>query len=356
MSTAKIALMVERERERERERETGLDLIRVIAILFVIGGHFFWLHTRFLETNFNGFNIFIQGSLMSLFFVSVPLFVLLSGYLNYKKKYIRYNIGIYKGLKKIISAYLIFSIISILFRIYYLGEHESIIGWITRILGFSAISYSWYVEMYIGLFLIMPFLNIIFEKLSSRKERLFLIGVFILITSLPILLNRSQITVIPKYFVAIAPITFYFVGAYIAAYKPTIKKGLLILSLIIICTADSLANIIIGKTFAPIGGEVWSLYYLITAIIVFLLLYDINLKSRIISKLSVYTLDIYLCCWIFDTLYYPIFKNHFFFSQQQFFKYFIIIVPLVFLSSTAVAFIKEKIIYAATKSYHKQRG
>ena len=98
---------------------------------------------------------------------------------------------------------------------------------------------------------------------------------------------------------------------------------------------------ILNKTFTPIGGQVWSIYYLAIATAIFLILYNKKSNSKILSKLSIYTLDIYLCCGMFDILYYSYFKNHFFESQQQFFVYILIIVPLVFFSSALVAFIKN---------------
>ena len=45
----------------------------------------------------------------------------------------------------------------------------------------------------------------------------------------------------------------------------------------------------------------------------------------------------YLCCYMFDQLYYPWFEEHFFVSQAQFLPWFFVIVPLCFFSSYLVA-------------------
>lgn len=322
-------------------RESGLDIIRVTAILFVIAGHFFFLHTNFMDTPITDINLFFQGALMSLFYVSVPLFVLLTGYLHRRKRYNEINLKTFNGIWKVTNPYLFYSVLFILFKIFYLNEDFSVFQYLKSLLNFTAIPYGWYIELYIGLFLLMPFLNILFEKLETKKNRLFLIGACVFNSSLPIFLNRGGIEILPNYFDIIGAITFYFVGMYIAEYKPKIKKTFLILGIVALCLSDAGVSLILNRAFAPIGGQVWSIYYLIIATALFLILYDLKCNSKLLSKLSIYTLDIYLCCGIFDKLYYPYFKNHFFESQQQFFVYILIIVPFVFFSSASVAFIKD---------------
>ena len=320
-------------------RESGLDIIRVSAILFVIAGHFLYLHTNFMKTPITDINLFFQGTFMSLFYVSVPIFVLLTGYLHRRKRYSNIDIKTFKGVFKVINAYIFFAILYILFRKFYLHQDVSFFATIKSILNFSGIPYGWYIELYIGLFLLMPFLNILFEKLDTKKNRLFLIGVCIFNSSMPIFFNRGGIQILPNYFDIFGAITFYFTGSYIAEYKPKINKFILMSIIGLLCLTDSGVSALLNRAFAPIGGQVWSIYYLVIATALFLILYDLKCNSKLLSKLSIYTLDIYMCCGIFDLVYYPYFKNHFFESQQQFLPYIIIIVPLVFFSSAIVAFI-----------------
>ncbi|WP_241147744.1 acyltransferase family protein [Barnesiella sp. An55] len=74
-----------REQKTCQIRIVGLDLIRSFAILFVIAGHFFVLNTPFRSTTFGGFSMFIQALFNPLFQTGVPLFLLLTGYLNTNK-------------------------------------------------------------------------------------------------------------------------------------------------------------------------------------------------------------------------------------------------------------------------------
>ena len=68
-----------------QNRIIGLDLVRSCAILFVIAGHFFVLNTPFKNTDFGGFSMFLQAMSIPLFMTGVPLFLLLTGYLNINK-------------------------------------------------------------------------------------------------------------------------------------------------------------------------------------------------------------------------------------------------------------------------------
>ena len=68
-----------------KQRTTGLDIIRSCAILFVIAGHFFSLHTSFRTTNFEGISMFLQACITPLFSTGVPLFIMMTGYLNANK-------------------------------------------------------------------------------------------------------------------------------------------------------------------------------------------------------------------------------------------------------------------------------
>lgn len=162
-------------------RIIGLDLIRSFAILFVIAGHFFVLNTPFRSTTFDGISMFIQALFNPLFQTGVPLFLLLTGYLNTNKTVSK---RYYKGCIRVLVAYLFFSIITILFRKYYLHEDLSWLKWILKIFDFSAIPYAWYIEMWIGLFLLTPFLNMMYKAIpTQRQKQILILTLYVMICS-----------------------------------------------------------------------------------------------------------------------------------------------------------------------------
>lgn len=204
--------------------KSGLDLIRVIAISFVVAGHFF-LNTEFKSSPFEGFSMFVQGMGQTLFGVNVALFMMLTGYLNLKKRVCKSYLSQWL---RVIVSYVVISVITILFRVYYIGEEMGIVSWIMKVTGFTAIPYAWYIEMWIGLFLLTPFLNILWANLESKRNRIILIVTLFLLTAPSDFFNRYGMTLAPSYWEkACFPLLFFFAGAYIKEYQPKVKKRLL---------------------------------------------------------------------------------------------------------------------------------
>ncbi|MBR4041822.1 MAG: acyltransferase [Bacteroidaceae bacterium] len=323
------------------QRICGLDLIRVCAIFFVIAGHFLFVNTAYTETPIQSISVFLQRMMMSVFYVSVPLFMMLTGYLNTNKTP---TIKYYKGMLRVLVAYLVFSIVTILFRICYLGEDRSIIQWVLSIFDYSAIKYAWYIEMWIGLALIAPFLNYMWHAIPTMREKLLLIAVLFLLVSFPDTVN-SRVYLFPGYFEkGCYPLMFYFMGTFIREYQPTIKTWLGLAIILLISMVNPIATLILAgseSTDYSLGGGPKGVLCTCIAVAIFLMLYrrEVSVKpvKRWVTHCSMVSLEMYLCCYMFDQLYYPWFKERFYESQAQFLPWFLVIVPAVFLSSYIVA-------------------
>ena len=331
------------------KRVIGLDLIRSCAIFFVIAGHFFSLNTEFRTSVFEGVSMFIQGAFSMLFASGVPLFIMLTGYLNCNKTVSRQY---YKGGIKVLVSYLFFSIVTILFRKYYLHDTLSWSEWGLKILDFSAIPYGWYIEMWIGLFLLTPFLNMLYKAVPTKGQKQILIVTLYLLTALPDLLNRYGLHLVPGFWGQCFPLSFFFLGTYIREYRPDFNKWKLSLCLIALCLINPVFNIIYRFLFGPhtaihIAGGPWGVFGTAIAVYLFLLLYQTDFRLNIVrsalTNISKSSLDMYLCCYIFDKLVYPYFLKEHFVSQSQFGLWFFVIIPILFAGSYAIAWIKERI-------------
>lgn len=64
-----------------KSRVIGLDIIRCVAIIFVFCIHFI-LYSDFYSTDLNGLGMFLISCFRWLVFNCIPLFLLLTGYLN----------------------------------------------------------------------------------------------------------------------------------------------------------------------------------------------------------------------------------------------------------------------------------
>ncbi len=333
-------------------RFIGIDIVRTVAIFSVIAGHFWVLNTPYCKVDFDGsFSMFVQGMGYFFFAIGVPLFLLMTGYLNYKK--VTFDKKYLKGILKVIYAYLFFSALTYLFRTYYLHENIGIIGGIKKTLDFSLIPYAWYIEMWIGLYLITPFLNLGYQAISNRDQKKVLILLLYLMTALPNFCNRHGMHLVPSFWSCLYPIMFFMIGRYVREYNPKCSLKVLGLAALLPCLINPLFStfVVSGRPLMLIAGNSSSgLFGTIQAVAVFLLLYKLDIQNGVakwcVNRVALLSLDIYLACYMVDQLVYPIFISHFYQNQQQFGCWFFVIAPLILVVSAILAQVKEWIFKA----------
>lgn len=69
------------------------------------------------------------------------------------------------------------------------GDVFDLKSFILGTLDFTGSNYSWYIEMYIGLFLLAPFLNLAYGKLKNKKQKQVLLVTAVFLTIIPSLFN-----------------------------------------------------------------------------------------------------------------------------------------------------------------------
>lgn len=307
-------------------RDIGIDIVKTMAIIFVVGVHFF-LNTRFYRTNLNSFNLFIQTTIQQICLTCIPLFVMATGYLN---NHTKIDKSYFKKILPIIYIYLLYSIPALLYR-YSIGEiHFDIPLWIQQVLDFKGHRYSWYINLYFGMFLLIPFLNRMYNSLENKKEKNILIGILTLLTCATALRALH----LPDYWSSIYPLTYYFVGKYIREYKPTMKVSKNIIYLVLIILVQAIIEYISAGQgeYKHILTDYSSIARLVEAYLIFILVYKFKIENtkakNLVSNISKITLDIYLASFITDRLTYKVLKPYNI-SQDN---YIYLIIPLVFAS------------------------
>jgi len=341
------------------KRIAGLDIIRTFAILFVIFVHAF-LKIGFYDTHVSGSHFFVYITARTLFFICVPLFMLLTGYLQCNKKPEK---SYYITILPILVSYIFISILCILVNNLILGQHISVLNGFFSIMNFTANSYAWYVEMFIGLFLLAPFLNIIYKGIVTLNQKLLLLLTLLSLTSLPLFLYSFNtpdkiplLLLLPKYWTVLYPITYYFIGCFIREYQPKLKKSIhfLLLSAYLLLYSAALFVANYGKNFSwRFLGEYGGLTTVILAVLFFLFFYDVDIKSKliknVIKQLSVVSFDMYLFSNIFDSLLYPYYFRHFAPSLSHV----IFTAPIVIVLSLTAAELKQILFYLVKAIWRK---
>lgn len=355
------------------KRNPALDIIRIVAAFTVLSVHFF-LHNGFYYETVQGTSMYIMTLMRTLFSVCVPLFMILTGYLMCNKTLSR---KYYKGISKTLVVFVIATLACMLFKTFHDGEEFSLIKFIFNTFDFTGANYSWYIEMYIGLFLIAPFLNLAYNKLDSQRKKQVLVFTFAVITILPSLLNifnfesiawwgdpKSNDTfqkIVPAWWTGVYPIAYYFVGCYLREYGMKIKTRTLI--------AVFLAAIVLfgsfnfyrsyGTTFKSGTYVYWYGFepYVLSSFLFVLLT---RIKTDKFSakfkfalwKLSDLALGIYLISFIFDKLVYDV-LNKTITPMQERLPFYFVAVPIVFILSTAASFIMNVLAQGIITLFHK---
>lgn len=346
--------------DKSKERNYSLDLIRIIAFCSVAGVHFF-LKTDFYNTPIEKPVHLIMVIVRTSMLVCVPLFLILTGYLNNKKTLSK---KYYSGILKLLITYILVSIPCYFHRQYFTGQAASFKDLILSILDFTAAEYSWYFEMYIGLFLIIPFLNLIYNNLSTKKQKQILLLTFIFITVLPTILNTYNLTdlewwqspaqsssfnkILPYYWSSTFPITYYFIGAYLNEFKPKIKlyKAVPIYLLIVIlfggyCYYRSFNHIFISADY-----QVWNGFpVMIISVLLFIIIIIINMNNIndglkiILGRISGLTFGAYLISSMVDDLIYNYLSKNATNVLEEQFRYYIPCVAVVIITSYLLSYL-----------------
>jgi surface polysaccharide O-acyltransferase-like enzyme len=197
------------------KRETGLDLLRCFATFLVVLGHSY-MSNGYTITPQVGVSMWLAGSFQLMGRCSVGIFLMLTGYLQGRKTDWR---ACYRGLPSVLMSYLIASVICIPIRHFVFGDIQSWTTWAQRFFAYGGAYYGWYVEIYVGLTLLTPFLNVGLKHLSD-KQLLGFSAVLLFLSALP---GLTPWTVVPPFFVNLYPISYYVLGVIVRRIQPKIK-------------------------------------------------------------------------------------------------------------------------------------
>ena len=314
------------------QRSPAMDVIRCIALGCVAGVHFF-SRIGYYYVPLTGPRMYLMTLLRTAFMVCVPLFLLLSGYLCRKHRPCR---AYYAKLGRILGIYVLAVAAGILFRRLHGGKVTTLAEGLRSLLDYSGSDYGWYMEMYLGLFLLIPYLNVLYEGLGTERARRGLILTLLVMTALPPVMNVYDLTdpgwwaapglgtgkyfqLLPDWWTMIYPLTYYFLGAYLRDHP--LKLGCrALLGLFLLTTVADGVYVIWRCKDGLFQWGAWqnnpSLFLLIRSALLFEWLRSAGYSRmgsglrRVLAKISAWSFGAYLVSWIFDTLVYERLNAH----------------------------------------------
>lgn len=334
-------------------RLAGLDILRAVAFFFIPLVHFF-MNSGFYSREITTPEVI---PLLAIRWISyaggVPVFIMLTGYLKRKKTV---SWSHYRTIIPILVSYLIIATITMFYSKYVMKVQATTYIWIRSIFSFDSPSYAWYVGMYCGLFLLIPFLNNAYNGLKTKKEKRIFIITMLFLTAIPASINRMVIiqekplSLISPYWKSLLwHLTYYFIGMYIADFKPKMDK-LMNVILILVCGAYQAVRTYLtgyGQNFyKAVNAEYNDAITYIVATLVFLLFYDINTEKKSVKAVayifSKHSLSAYLISFMVDNKIYKwLNKPEYIKGEHGYIKFIFPCAIMVALISTLLAYIVE---------------
>ena len=164
-----------------KERDSGIELLRIISMMMVIGVHL-WLYGKYFSASQQVGGIVASSALLfKLFFRSaVNIFIIISGFFTVKSSF-----DLKKSYSRVLKIFLSVFFYSVVFSIITLclgPDTREALG-ITRPvytiwlkMFFPITTQTWYfITDYILLMLFAPFLNIVLQKLTKKQYQVLLL-------------------------------------------------------------------------------------------------------------------------------------------------------------------------------------
>lgn len=236
---------------KESKRNPALDLVRIVATICVMTYHCIGIHGIY-DVYMIGARMYILCILQAAVTSCVPLFIILTGYLMGKKRLSKH---FYSGIVKTLAIYVMASLLCEFKKFWPFGIEA-----IAKLTSGRGTGYSWYVGMYIGLFLMIPFLNAMYrgdfpdgQSACAKKYKRILIASLLAITALPQSVNifvfqkewwqnptisKDYLEIIITFWTSMYPLAYYMIGCYLAEYGLKIRRATCGLLLVAVTVAN----------------------------------------------------------------------------------------------------------------------
>lgn len=296
------------------KNEFGIDIAKIWAMFSVLSLHLF-LYSNYYNFAEKSFQAVCHATIRMLFYQCVPLFLVITGYL---KRNAEFSLKHYYKLIPVLISYVVCALIVIAYKIFYLHESFSILIWAQSIWSFNQPTYAWYLNAYVSLYLIMPFINAAYKSLETHTQKRVAVIVVVFVTMFATTINKIPIKgeiirslgIGPTFFQKMWPVAYYVLGMYIGDVKLKIKKWFGAILLLVLLAGEAVIAIVTTPNIFNNGLNFTNedCVNVPVVMLIFLLLYDIKCKNipirRIAAKASSVSLNFLLISAIGDNYFY----------------------------------------------------
>jgi len=192
----------------KKERQSNFELLRIVAIFFIIIWHII-VHGKIFDGLSEPYT-FISNVISAFVLVHVNSLIMITGYFNGEKKEIKKS----RALKYLGTGWF-YNTVSLSIIIYFNLKTFTHIELMEELLLISAETY-WFLNCYVILYLLIPFLNRVTEKMTEKEFFHFLLIQVFLLCFIPVLTNNRFIS--NSGYTIIQFIVMYYIGSFFKKY------------------------------------------------------------------------------------------------------------------------------------------
>lgn len=281
--------------EMTENRIIGLDVLRIFSMFGILGLHIIGNGGLLQNAKMTSFSYYIILMLYCIFYTSVDIFGILSGYLNVNKRNNKNN-RIIELICILIFYCLIIPTVFYAFNIKNIRSIKDIKTIISNLFPILAGKY-WYITCYSFLFFMIPYLNTFCKCIDKKTYKKLLLILFVLFTIIPNFLGMTDIFRILNGYSPFWLIFCYLLGGFIRIYNIDFDTKKIIKIVLILFIVEFVINIIVRNVGFLIFGFVaradWFINYIspftVTISLLLLLLFKkISIRNQMIIKTLVY--------------------------------------------------------------------
>lgn len=282
-----------------KKRDTNFELLRIVAMIMIVILHFNNFGKMLSNVELGSKKYYIVYFLEYACIIAVNLYVMITGFYMIKSK---------PKIKKLIGLELevIFYSVGVYLILILLNKANFNIKILINSIFPVITKQYWFITAYVGLYLLIPFINKLVENLDKKDFKIMLILLTILMSILKTLYSYNTVFEANNGYGLAWFIYLYLLAGYIRLYYDRkIKKLYLFLGYIaiiiiqiILTTISKKCNNAIAINYLNISLSYNSFFILIESVLFFLLFKGINIKNNLLNKLilcvSPLTLSVYL--------------------------------------------------------------
>lgn len=280
-------------------------------------------------------NYYIVFIMESLFIVGVNCFVLITGYFQISKETIKINNVIRLIVMMLFYGAVIYTVALLLnwTTFSFLGLIETLAP--------ILFGFKWFIQAYLVLYLLIPFINVGLNTFDKSKYKMFLLISFLLFSFYPSFVPSPPVT---DYGYGIINFVFlYSIGGYLKKHYEADKTkrfyfgGYFICAIITTVFAFAVKSILGGGL-----GIVWGynfVFNIFGSVFLFLAFSKLEIQSKIINYISKFTLGVYFVHTYpitYDFIYRKVLNTHLFWYSPLFIIHVLISVLIVYFIATII--------------------